>query len=661
MTETPQRDALESGYTLHWYVFESVLGHGGFGITYLARDTNLERHVAIKEFLPSEHALRIDGVSVKPRTESDTERYKWGLDSFMSEARTLAQFDHPNITKITSVFEANDTAYLVMRYEEGKPLNKYMEQHPHLPEDELLAIIIPILDGLKKVHEAGFIHRDIQPGNIFIRDDGSPVLLDFGAARDAQGKRRTMTIIVTPGYAPIEQYYSAASDQGPWTDIYGLGATLYRAVAGVAPMDALERSRGMLGSARDVMVPATVAGQGRYSEHFLAAIDHALMFNSEDRPQSIDQWLMELEDKKNLAMAMTERPDSEAIPTPQAIVTPQPIDAPEPVEIKAEKPNSNMKWGLAFAGIFVVGVGLGMVLLQLGANKAETPQATSTVSMTDTTAVPVSAPENVNNDVATDIGDITQDAEPETETQDMSQELMEQRLARLEQSILEQNRIAEANRQAEVEALQAELKALENQRKEEQDRLAALEAENQKINEDNKQVISEPEPGPESGSETSGSIPSVANQNSQQPDPLQTGLAAITNRDYATALELLRPLADRGDSLAQYHMAMLYWTGRGVLANNNIALDWMRRSARQGQTDAQLELARMYANGINGVEDTFLAYLWYLVTEKNGVYTAITERQAMEADLQPEQIPQAAMLAADILKKQLSVSASEAM
>ncbi len=294
MSDLAYPDALPAQHRLHWYVLERVLGQGGFGITYLARDTNLDQMVAIKEYLPGDVATRRPDGTVRARTDTQRERYRWGLDRFIREARTLARFDHPNIVRVLSVFELNDTAYMVMRFEAGDNLGAQLERRGVLPEDELLRIMLPVLDGLELVHNAGFIHRDIKPDNIHIRDDGTPVLLDFGSARHSLGKARTLTILIAPGYAPFEQYYSSSENQGPWTDIYGLGATCYRAIAGTAPLDSIARSKGVLGSAREVLVPAKVIGKGRYSDRLLAAIDHALEFAEKDRPQTVAEWRSEL-------------------------------------------------------------------------------------------------------------------------------------------------------------------------------------------------------------------------------------------------------------------------------------------------------------------------------------------------------------------------------
>ena len=293
-------NVLPPGYQLHWYRLERVLGQGGFGITYLARDTNLDQLVAIKEYLPVEFAARASDHTVQPRSQKYGEDYEWGRDRFVSEAQTLAQFDHPNIVRAYSVFEHNNTAYMVMRYEQGENLQSLLEREQTLSESALIAIVLPILDGLQAIHAAGFIHRDIKPDNILIREDGSPVLLDFGSARRIVGKTHTLTILMSPGYAPFEQY-QAGDEQGPWTDIYSLAATLYHGVTGKPPVDAIARSKGVLGSTKDILVPASKVGRGRYSPHFLQAIDHGLAFDRKDRPQTLPIWKEELCGRRVLA------------------------------------------------------------------------------------------------------------------------------------------------------------------------------------------------------------------------------------------------------------------------------------------------------------------------------------------------------------------------
>ena len=291
MTSKGHRNSLKPGYKLHWYRIIQILGQGGFGITYHARDLNLDRDVAIKEYLPVEMAVREGDYSVHPLSEAHGQQYTWGLDRFIVEARTLAKFDHPNIVRVHSVFEENNTGYMVMRYESGQSLQEKIDLEKTMDEPDILKVIMPILNGLDIIHQAGFIHRDIKPDNIYLREDGSPVLIDFGSARQALGeKTKTLTSLITPGYAPIEQYYSKSDEQGPWTDIYSLGATVYRAITGIAPMDALERSRTMLELQRDTFIYSSEICSGKFSEPFLKAIDHALQFRLKDRPQSISEW-----------------------------------------------------------------------------------------------------------------------------------------------------------------------------------------------------------------------------------------------------------------------------------------------------------------------------------------------------------------------------------
>ena len=299
MSEPQSQYALAVGYQLHWFQIESILGVGGFGITYLARDGNLKRSVAIKEFLPSELSVRREDSTVEPISENESETFRWGLDRFLSEARTLARFQHPNIVGVHSVFEANNTAYMVMEYEQGSSFGVVLRDPENCSEEKLRAVLMPLLDGLEQVHEAGFVHRDIKPNNLFVRNDGSPVVLDFGSARQALGvETRTLTSLVTPGYAPFEQYNANrdGDKQGPWTDIYALGATLYRAVTGKGPVDALTRAGAILKGHKDVLIPAAIAGKGRYSVNFLRAIDRALAFQPEARPQTIGEWRVMFKD-----------------------------------------------------------------------------------------------------------------------------------------------------------------------------------------------------------------------------------------------------------------------------------------------------------------------------------------------------------------------------
>ena len=280
--------ALQPGHRLHEYRIDDVLGQGGFGITYLAVDVNLSTQVAIKEYLPAQLALRTGDNTVRPRSINVMGTLLEGLDQFLVEARTLATFRHPNIVRVARFFEANRTAYMVLDYERGRSLGSWWrEQRTPLPEADLLLLLAPLLDGLALVHHKGVLHRDIKPDNLLVRDgDGSLVLLDFGAARPASGEVDAPTML-TPGYAPIEQYLG--DRQGPWTDIYALGATLYLLVSGKKPGEAPDRQ-----AAPQADVSAEELGKGRYSPEFLRAIDWALKVRPEDRPQDVASFRLAL-------------------------------------------------------------------------------------------------------------------------------------------------------------------------------------------------------------------------------------------------------------------------------------------------------------------------------------------------------------------------------
>src|SRR3954471_21329847 len=240
--------SLPPGLALADYVIDRPLGGGGFGITYLARDSNLQLPVAIKEYFPSEWVARAPDNAVRVRSSNPEhqEQYDWGLERFLDEARALATFRHPNIVRVLRYFRANGTAYIVMEYESGLPLKRWVPQNMPLSQKTLLSVIYPLLDGLEAVHNSGFLHRDIKPDNIYVRADGTPVLLDFGAARRVTANK-DLTNIVSPGFAPFEQYHSHGN-QGPWTDIYSLGAVMYWMTTGKKPIESAARVKvdGML-------------------------------------------------------------------------------------------------------------------------------------------------------------------------------------------------------------------------------------------------------------------------------------------------------------------------------------------------------------------------------------------------------------------------------
>jgi serine/threonine protein kinase/HAMP domain-containing protein len=272
---------LAAGARLHEYRIDGVLGRGGFGITYLATDVHLNARVAIKEYLPQEIAFRSADGSVGPSASRHRERYRQGLESFLVEARTLAGFRHPAIVRVARFFEAHRTAYMVLEYERGTSFKAWWTEHRQGGEAALVDKLQPLLDGLAVLHASRVLHRDIKPDNIQVRaDDGQLVLLDFGSAGQAVAVADGAAVVVTPGYAAPEQY--GAGHQGPWTDLYALGATLYWAVAGRKPPDAETRVADPRAYKR-----AVEAGRGRFGEAFLRAIDWALALQPAERPHDV--------------------------------------------------------------------------------------------------------------------------------------------------------------------------------------------------------------------------------------------------------------------------------------------------------------------------------------------------------------------------------------
>ncbi|MBE7070825.1 MAG: hypothetical protein E7386_10060 [Ruminococcaceae bacterium] len=274
------------------YLIGKVLGVGGFGITYLGYDLTLDYKVAVKEYMPSGFATRAeDKYTLTVTSSSQQQAYDEGLDKFLSEARTLAKFHNtPNIVSVQDFFKENNTAYFVMEYVDGESLKDYLDKNGgRISYADATKILIPIMKALSKVHEQGLIHRDISPDNISITSSGEPKLLDFGAARSAYSENKSVSVILKHGLAPIEQY-SNHGNMGPWTDVYAMGASLYRCITGVLPPESIERIHAdtiRTPSSMGIAIPAyaetalmkslAVNPDGRFSniEQFIAALNGA--------------------------------------------------------------------------------------------------------------------------------------------------------------------------------------------------------------------------------------------------------------------------------------------------------------------------------------------------------------------------------------------------
>lgn len=283
---TPAADALPDGTWLGEFRIIRTLGSGGFGIVYLALDTTLQREVAIKEYLPMAIAKRGNGTNVEIRVDPPT--FGAGLESFLYEARLLARFEHPALVKVHQFWKANNTAYMVMRYYPGRTLKEERSRRDASPDETWLrGLVLPILDALEQLHQEGVYHRDISPDNIVILEDGSPVLLDFGSARRVIGDRtQAVTAVLKPNFAPVEQYADPPLlRQGPWTDLYALGAVVHYLMTGQAPVPAVVRTMN------DTLVKLSGEGAARFasvSTTFRAAIDWSLEVAPAMRPQCVE-------------------------------------------------------------------------------------------------------------------------------------------------------------------------------------------------------------------------------------------------------------------------------------------------------------------------------------------------------------------------------------
>lgn len=301
--------ALPSGTVLNGrYILGRVLGQGGFGITYVAQDHKTGSLVAVKEYFPDTMAARTGGPSVSAYTGQREENFLYGKECFLNEAKTLAEFiGNPNIVRVHSYFEENNTAYFVMDYVQGTSLQDYLKQRGRLSWEETKHILEPVIGALASVHSRGVIHRDVTPDNIYITNDGTVKLLDFGAARYSLGdKSRSLDVVLKHGYAPREQY-SRHGRQGPYTDVYALGATFYYCLTGRLPPDSIDRQdedEFILPSSLGVKLPAKAED----------ALCKALAVSAQDRFQSMSEFYL----------ALNEGDEEPVPPTPPVPPRPRP-------------------------------------------------------------------------------------------------------------------------------------------------------------------------------------------------------------------------------------------------------------------------------------------------------------------------------------------------
>ncbi|MDF7680763.1 serine/threonine-protein kinase [Enterobacteriaceae bacterium ESL0689] len=375
-------NALPVGYRFNEFEIKKVIGGGGFGIVYQAWDHQLERTIAIKEFMPASLAVRGENMALVLRSERFSKAFSVGLNSFIQEARLLARFNHPNLLHVLRFWVQNDTAYMGTLFYSGTTLSRLREERPEIINETWIRHILPMLLGaIKTLHDEGYLHRDISLDNIQIQDNGLPILLDFGSARRTIGSLSDETeTMLRPGFAPVEQYTDDnESEQGPWTDIYALGAVLHTLIVGSPPPVSVVRS------IEDTCQPLVELRPQGYSLSLLNAIDRALALNIADRPQSIDQFaaLIEMPVAGIEEVLVTKKPAKEPVPVAEKIV-------PSPDWRRYKIP-------AIIAAVLLVGITTGAILLSGGghdtpAHIAGTPGATPPVE--DATHAPEVAPLN---------------------------------------------------------------------------------------------------------------------------------------------------------------------------------------------------------------------------------------------------------------------------
>ena len=557
--------ALPVGHQLNEYRIERVIGSGGFGITYRARDTQLDKVVAIKEYLPNEFAVRTDATTVRPKSTTDQDDYQWGLTRFLDEARTLARFEHPHLNHVHRYFEDNNTAYLVLDYIEGETLSDLLKREGQLDSTRLQRLVAELLSGLDEVHSAGYVHRDVKPSNIMVRANGSSVLLDFGAARQVLGQRsKSLTAVYTSCYAPIEQRSGKGGKTGPWSDIYALGIVAYRCVSGINEselLDSVARYRLKHKDNQDQdMKPAVEVGKGHYPSSLLKAIDWAIKVEEEDRPQNV------------AAIKEMISGDETSDTVPDAV----PVDKPAKQPTKQpSSPKSEQFW--AWFGVAVV-VPLFVLIVWFAAL-------------------------------------------------DHDERLMEERAAGVEQRE-EAKQVAEAAHQGDTvaqynlgvmylngygvaqnstEAVKWFRKAAEHGHALGQNNLGVMYQNGYGVAQDYKEAIKWYRKAAIQGEALGQNNLGVMYLN---------GYGVY--QDNMEAAKWFRKAAEQGEALGQHNLGVMYLIGYGVYQNDMEAAKWFRKAAEQGNADAQYRLGEMYFTGKGVAQDYTEAVKWLHKTIEKG-------------------------------------------
>jgi TPR repeat protein/tRNA A-37 threonylcarbamoyl transferase component Bud32 len=548
------------------YRIARVVGSGGFGITYEAEDINLATLVAIKEYYPFDFGDRDATMSVRPKSDRHKSTFDWGRSNFLLEARTLARFEHPSIVRVSRVFEANSTAYMVMRFEQGKNFENWLKGLGRPPtQEELDRIAAPMLDALEMMHAQNFLHRDIAPDNIMVRPDGTPVLLDFGTARRAVAeKSRALTGIVKAGYSPQEQYAADSRLQGPWSDLYAFGGTLYRAVTGKAPEEATLRFD------EDRMASAVEAAKGSYRRSFLAAIDACLKIRHSERPRSVAQLRPMLlgQGQGQPAMPATERLAERTRKT----VT---DDLPRKPAVIGKVGRVGRHWQLAAAiAVVLAGIAGGLGYARWQSAERDRLEATAEIRR-----------------------------QRELDIQRAAEKIAA--AAELERRDAETRRRDEETRRREEERRDAEKRSTEDKTH----RAAQAERDYQ----EGQRYLSGRGAPLDYAKAREGFEKAAAAEHSGGMVGMgwlyQSGRGVP--QDYAKAREWYEKAAALGNGAGMTNIGWLYRDGLGVPRDYRKSMDWYERGAATGNATAMLNLGWLYQNGWGAAQDYSRAREWY--------------------------------------------------
>ena len=616
---TDHLHALPVGHQLKEYRIENVIGSGGFGITYRAWDIQLDKAVAIKEYLPNEFAVRTDATTVRPKSTADQDDYQWGLTRFLDEARTLARFEHPHLNHVHRYFEDNNTAYLVLDYIEGETLSDLLKREGRLDSTRLQRLVAELLSGLDEVHSAGYVHRDIKPSNIMVRENGSSVLLDFGAARQVLGQRsKSLTSVLTPGYAPIEQYDQKGDDIGPWTDLYALGMVAYRCVSGISEtelIDAITRARlADKGKQDQDMKPAVEVGKGHYPSSLLKAIDWAIKVEEEDRPQNV------------AAIKEMISGDETSDTVPDAV----PVDKPAKQPIEQPSPPKSEQFWVWFWVAAVVPLFVFIVWSAKVEREKQEERAAGVEQREEAKRVAQAERERVAERARVAQAERERVAERARAAQAERERVAER--ARVAQA--ERERVAERARTAQAErgrrknparvamaqkcrkyyrnkeyakALDSCLQAAVQGDTLSQIGLGEMYRNGYGVAQDNTEAVKwyrkAAEQGDALGQLTLGSM-------------YLNGRGVA--QDYAEATKWFRKAAEQGGALAQNGLGVMYEYGKGVAQNHTEAVKWYRKAAMQGEALGQYNLGVMYLNGYGVDQNDIEAVKWFRKAAEQG-------------------------------------------